>query len=243
MRTKLILLILLVFALVLVSCQNVNHVDGLSIGMTDSTSCDPGDRTTYDFATYDDLFASFSAIETDNVIQSEKGMWGLTYRVFVDEMSLGYTKIIVPYFDGVPMMLDYSDDDDNITLFTKGIADLPWIWYQGTYNGSYVRFRIAYPLIDIPQNYCASQALYSMDPDVANTHNFRKFGIFRNFRSIKNIYEKDISLRERETTAIVYEYKDYPYQRVGIYHKGWFIFIEAEPEVLTDAFWKSLSFQ
>ena len=229
MKSRL-LLIFLIFALVLVSCQS-NHGDSTS---------EPNDRTTYHFDSYDDLFASFSADETDNKVQAEKRKWGVYYLAFVYEMTSGNTNIIVPYFDGSVMKLRDQEEYPIITLFTKEDAGLPWIWYHGMYNGSYMRVRIACPLIDIPQNYSASQALYAIDPDVPNTHNFRRC----KFRATyKKIYDKNISLKDFDTTAVVFEFKDDPFQKVGIYHNGWFIIIDAPPEILTDTFWKSLSFQ
>ena len=243
MRSKLILLTVLMLSMVLVSCQNPGVRD-------DGASVEPTDRTIYDFDSYEELLASFSADDPDSIIQLEKGKWGVYYLAFVYEMSSRNIDVLKPYFDGEPMRLREREGFSNISLLTKEFVGLPWIWYHGIYNGRDITVKITYPLTDIPQTYSASQALYAIYPDAVNTHNFnslcksQSLQWFLEIRShYKNVYETKISLKDVDTTALVYEYNDSTEKTVSIYYEGFYIMINAEAEMLNDTFWSSLSFQ
>ena len=251
---KLFLATILMLSLVLASCQNFNSNEGDSLAdettsyimPQESASLQSGDNkdpsgtdsTTYSFDSYNDLIASFSTTKSDdNIIQTEKSMYGKIYQDFVDEMSSADTNIILPYFDGSPMTLRNKEGLSNITLMTQEFVSLPWIWYYGIYNGSDIVIKITYLAMDIPQSYSASQVLKIISSDAVNIHNYQ------NFSNFKNVYTLDINLMDADTTALVYEYNNSSKKTVSIYYEGFFICIDAQSESFNDTFWSSLSFQ
>lgn len=244
MRLKLFLLTMIMLSLILTSCQNlISNQDDSSSNETPSQSADTNkefhsqDSTTYSFDSYNDLLASFSTTESDNIIQTEKTMYGEIYQAFVDEMSSADTNIIVPCFDGSPMSLRDKEGLSNITLMTQEFVSLPWIWYYGIYNDRNIVVKITYPPIDVPQDYSASQVLNTISSDAVNIHNYQ------NFSNYESVYSLDISLNDTEVTALVYEYKESTKKTVSIYYQGFFICIDAQSETFNDTFWSSLSFQ
>ena len=191
----------------------------------------------YRFESYDELLASFSmSAPKDNLIQNEKSMYGATYEAFVNKMTSSDTSIIIPHYKSSPMKL-YRPNDFGISLTSHGFIEMPWIMYYCEYDGNLLRIKITYPLVDIPQDYSASDALKAIYPEAVNVHNYQ------DFENYESVYTQTITMDGMELEALVYDLKNIERITKSIYYKGFFIMIYIDDPVTDENLWKDLSFK
>ena len=265
MKIRFTLLVLLVFCITLSSCQlaNLNDTDTsvnaeLTVNELDENATDeittlsssveeetetlhfepPSDNiANYRFESYDELLASFSTeAPKDDPVQSEKSMYGENYEAFVDKMTSSDTKIIIPYYNGSPMKL-YRPKDFGITLMSYDFVELPWIWYFCEYEEELLRIKITYPLVDIPQDYSASDALKAIYPEAVNVHNYQ------DFENYDSVYTQTITMDGMELDALIYDLNKIERITKCIYYKGFFIMVYIDEQLNDENLWENLSFE
>ena len=198
------------------------------------------DTVTYSVHTYEQLLNAFSAEPSSEniVIQNEKALHGEIYQSFVDHLTNSAT-LKIPKINGSNFTLRGQEGYSNISVMTKELYNLPWIWYHCLYESKDVTIKTSYPRLyynNITEHMNGSEIIRAISPTAPNIDNYT------NYKNYKNVYLSNIALSDKTVSALVYEFADgdttfsFGYGEI-------LVFVTAKKAVLSEAFWKSFSLQ
>lgn len=234
------------FALLFSACQKdnqtgniINHDEQSNIEIS---NVPPTSSTTYYYNTYNDihdaLTKSYSKGQKD--LRFENEQYGKVYQATLDAFELNRIELLVPKFNESEMKLRNKEGFSNITLFTKELYNLPWVWYFCVYNNVDVSVKIAYPSVlnnkDLANAKSYVDILKVIAPNAPMPSNYQSKDAY------KNVYEKDIWLSDSSTvSALVYELNDSKKIYVSFTIDNALVTLYAEDIVFTDEFWEGFT--
>ena len=146
--------------------------------------------------------------------------------------------MMVPCIDGETVELSNREGFSNISFYASEAYNLPWIFYHPYVStGENFYIKITYVpdyILGQMENLTASEVIRTLSPNSPNVGNLGKHH--------KNIYNQTITLRDREVTALVCEYKDDPRNSTIFVYGDLLVEVKGKPDVWTAEWFSSLSF-
>ena len=202
----------------------------------------PPQHSCYDFDSYRDIVRALTKKNSKkySILREEQYDCGTVYQNTLSKFANGDIKVAIPQIDNKAMPIENKEGMSKITLMTKELYDLPWVWYHCVVNNQEVTVRISYLdavyYVENSQNTTYLQILKSIAPDAPSPENYQ------NFESYKTIYEKNIVLKDGVTvTAMISEVKDSSKEYVKFYYDGLLIVLDGDSEFFSDEFFNSFS--
>ena len=144
----------------------------------------------------------------------------------------------VPYLDGKPMEFRNEEGFSNITLFPSEAYQMPWIWFfpkVSTGGNFYIKMTCLPDQLEKRNNLTASEALKELSPNSANINHLGE--------QHKSIQNRQITLRNREVTALVFEYKTDKRSSVVFVYGDLLVEVRCDPNVWDAQWFSTLSFE
>ncbi|MBO7658827.1 MAG: hypothetical protein J6T65_05885 [Clostridia bacterium] len=99
---------------------------------------DPADTEVFRFSSYDEMFTTLcKQNSSEHRIFSEKldkNNYSSVFYSFIENLGSNKKSIPLPYLSGEPMEVSSSVEWQRISLFTKELFGLPWIWFYCGYG-------------------------------------------------------------------------------------------------------------
>jgi len=197
-------------------------------------------QTTFHFDSYKEMikdFRKYDISKSSYTIQGFKAFMGEPYTKFVDKVNSDRS-FPQPMIDGKPITYRNKEGFSNITFLVKELYGLPWIaYYPQVSTGENFFIKITYlpESIETDNDPSTSAVIKQLSPNSPNVNNLGT--------RHKNIYEKNIKLRDREVTALVCEYNDDPRNNTAFVYGDLLIEVRGTTEVWNDEWFASLSFE
>ena len=197
-------------------------------------------QTTFHFDNYKEMikdFRKYDISKSSYTIQNFKAFMGEPYTKFVDKVN-SERSFPQPMIDGKPITYRNKEGFSNITFLVKELYGLPWIFYypeDPTGENSFIKITYLPGNIEINNEISASAVIKQLSPNSPNVNNLGT--------RHKNIYEKNIKLRDREVTALVCEYNDDPRNNTAFVYGDLLIEVRGTAEVWNDELFAMLSFE
>jgi len=197
-------------------------------------------QTTFHFDSYKEMikdFRKYDISKSSYTIQGFKAFMGEPYTKFVDKVNSDRS-FPQPMIDGNPITYRNKEGFSNITFLVKELYGLPWIaYYPQVSTGENFFIKITYlpESIETDNDPSTSAVIKQLSPNSPNVNNLGT--------RHKNIYEKNIKLRDREVTALVCEYNDDPRNNTAFVYGDLLIEVRGTTEVWNDEWFASLSFE
>ena len=158
-----------------------------------------------------------------------------TFRSFVEKLRA--QNIPAPYADGSAIELRKEDGYSAISLFVSEAYGLPWIFYHPKVSsGENFYIKITYipeTISEKQKNPTAAEVIGALSPNAPNLNHLGE--------SHENIYNQQIKLRDREVTALVYEYKSDKRNSTVFVYGDLLVEVRCDPAVWSDEWFASLS--
>ena len=239
---KRILLIILSLALCLSAfsgcVKEPDFYDVALIPMSDGEASPGLYQTTFSFDSYKEMikdFREYDVLKSSYTIQDYKTLLGEPYSDFVDRVKADKA-FPQPMYGGKPIELRDEEDFSNITFFVSELYGLPWIaYYPKASTGENFYIKLTYLPESIDRSLAASEAIRQLSPDSPNVGNLGE--------RHESIFEKRISLRDREVTALVCEYKDDPRSNIAFVYGDMLVEVRCKTDVWSDEWFADLSFE
>lgn len=240
-RESLFLVALLAICLLLCACHNLDlHSDHTE--KPDDINEEMSECVTYSFASYELLHKALCNKDSAEhaILIQEQINCGKVYQDTLASFESGEIKIAVPCLGGNNMNLRDMDGYSNISLLSRELYDLPWIWYHCVTDEYSLDIKVAYPcVLDNSQINSAKsyrQVLRLIAPDAPLPENLDKYDAY------SAIYEKEIKLGDGSiVTAMISEMEDSHKVYVMFYQNGKMIVLRADRALFNDAFWQAFS--
>ncbi len=157
-------------------------------------------------------------------------------RHFID--ALRAEDVPVPCQNGQPIELQNEDNFSNITVFLNEAYDLPWIWvFPAVSTGE--NFYIQYT--PLPAGFQAdtpiTEVLDQLAPSRATKDNFK---LFEHLRSVS---EEPLILKNRTVTVQRTCYRDDSRDTLQFVYGDLLVIVRCDPEIWTDDWFVTLSFE
>ena len=161
-------------------------------------------NSTFDFNSYDEMINAFSSKKQNTegyTIQGLKRLMGEQYAHFVDKVNSDKS-FPHPMVEGNPITYRNKEGFSNITFLGNELYNLPWVWYFPTVStGENFYIAITYlPDSENQQNMIASDVIKELSPKSPNINNLGE--------QHQSICNQQITLKNREVTDLVIEYKE-----------------------------------
>ena len=239
---KRILLIILMISLCLPAFSGcTKEPDFYDIAVMPGPEAAPGlYQTTFHFDNYKEMikdFRKYDISKSSYTIQGFKAFMGEPYTKFVDKVNSDRS-FPQPMIDGKPITYRNKEGFSNITFLVKELYSLPWIAYypqDSTGENSFIKITYLPESIETDNDPSTSAVIKQLSPNSPNVNNLGT--------RHKNIYEKNIKLRDREVTALVCEYNDDPRNNTAFVYGDLLIEVRGRAEVWNDEWFASLSFE
>lgn len=196
---------------------------------------------TFHFNSYEGMigaFAKSSWTSSSFTIQDYMGLLGEPYTRFVKKVVADKC-FPHPMIDGKPISYRNEEGFHNIAFSVNELYKLPWIWYYPYVStGENFYIKMTYLPDDIaedPETATASEVIKALSPNSPNVNNKGK--------QHKDIYNKEITLADRNVTALVYEYKEDTRNTYFFVYDNLLVQISSDPAVWTEEWFASLSFE
>lgn len=205
-------------------------------------SATPGlHEKTFHFNSYEAMIRAFAKsrwTSSSFTIQDYVGLLGEPYTRFVKKV-IADKSVPHPMIDGKPIPYRNEEGFPNITFSVHELYDLPWLWYYpyvSTGENFYIKMTyLPDGIAENPEATTASEVIKALSPNSPNVNNKGK--------QHKDIYNKEITLADRNVTALVYEYKEDTRNTTFFIYGDLLVQISSDSDVWTDEWFASLSFQ
>lgn len=213
-----------------------------------SVSQQPPDTPTFYFDSTEELLAYFTPdVNTQEIAAMTKNKRN---HLKEEPISEEYTELInkiaeeqaiyVPMQNGAQISFrNWGEGYSNIALKPVGTYNKAWIWYFFLAEKGNNMIRIMYlddEHIEFAKNNSCSALLKKIYPDAVNIDNY--LFTFNH----KKVYETEIVLADRTVSALVSEMIDSERIFVSFAYDEIYVLIQALPDVITDEWFKELSF-
>ena len=231
--------ILMLLCLCLCACNNTVS-PFVSGGVDDGISASPPKIRPLHYDSFNDLK---KAINKENKLYAELSEMGANetttanFKAFVEKYQS--QKVIIPYLNGKEIELQNEEGFSNISFYPSEAYDLPCIFFHpkvSTGENLYIKMTcIPEDIISNQENPTASEVIKALAPNAANVDNLGD--------AHKNIYNKTITLADREVTAMVIEYKDDKRNSTYFVYGDLLVEVRDNPEVWNEKWFSELSFK
>ena len=143
----------------------------------------------------------------------------------------------VPNLDGKMIELRNKEGFTNISLYASEAYGLPCIFYHpsvSTGENYYIKITYLPDEIASQNNKVASEIIKELSPNAPNLDNLGN--------QHNNIYEQEITLADREVTALVYEYKNDSRNSTIFVYDDLLVEVRGNPDVWSALWFSNLSF-
>jgi len=217
------------------SCKN--NIDNNKTVLQDVPSTN---TTVFNFDDYkmakDALTNSKSSI-IGQQMKKEKNLYGKYFAQMLSEFESGKIKMLVPEYNGKLSELRLKEGFPAISLHTKELFGLPWIWYHCVINDKNYQVKVTYPeIVDIDLKNAKSylEVVSIIYPDSPKPDNYTKYP------SYKSVYEKEYTFCDGTTVlALVGELNDDTTVYVRFYLYGAMIVVQCDSSLVAEDFFKS----
>ena len=195
-------------------------------------------NATFSFNTYDEMLSAFLTYDTNKssyTIQDYKFMLGEAYTSFLEKIEANRS-VPQPMLDNKSITYRNKEGFSNITFFVNELYGLPWIWYFPTVStGENFYIAITYlPDGERQRNMAASEVIKELSPNSANIDNLGN--------QHESICNRQISLGDREVTALIIEYKEDTRDSFFFVYEDLLVMVRCNSDVWSDQWFSTLSF-
>ena len=195
-------------------------------------------NATFSFNTYDEMLSAFLTYDTNKssyTIQDYKFMLGEAYTGFLEKIEANRS-VPQPMLDNKSITYRNKKGFSNITFFVNELYGLPWIWYFPTVStGENFYIAITYlPDGERQRNMAASEVIKELSPNSANIDNLGN--------QHESICNRQISLGDREVTALIIEYKEDTRDSIFFVYEDLLVMVRCNSDVWSDQWFSTLSF-
>ena len=195
-------------------------------------------NATFSFNTYDEMLSAFLTYDTNKssyTIQDYKFMLGEAYTSFLEKIEANRS-VPQPMLDNKSITYRNKEGFSNITFFVNELYGLPWIWYFPTVStGENFYIAITYlPDGERQRNMTASEVIKEFSPNSANIDNLGN--------QHESICNRQISLGDREVTALIIEYKEDTRDSIFFVYEDLLVMVRCNSDVWSDQWFSTLSF-
>ena len=197
-------------------------------------------NASFSFNTYDEMLSAFLTYDTNKssyTIQDYKLTLGEAYTSFLEKIEADKS-IPQPMLDNKPITYRNTEGFSNITFFVNELYGLPWIWYfPSVSTGENYYISVTYlpdSIIEKQKNMTASEVIKELSPNSANIDNLGK--------QHESIYNRQITLSDREVAALVIEYKEDTRDNIFFVYDDLLVLVRCDFEVWSDQWFSTLSF-
>lgn len=195
-------------------------------------------NATFSFNTYDEMLSAFLTYDTNKssyTIQDYKFMLGEAYTGFLEKIEANRS-VPQPMLDNKSITYRNKEGFSNITFFVNELYGLPWIWYFPTVStGENFYIAITYlPDGERQRNMTASEVIKELSPNSANIDNLGN--------QHESICNRQISLGDREVTALIIEYKEDTRDSIFFVYEDLLVMVRCNSDVWSDQWFSTLSF-
>ena len=195
-------------------------------------------NTSFHFNTYNEMlsaFLTYDANKSSYNIQDYKLTLGEAYTSFLERIEADKS-IPQPMLNNKPITYRNKEGFSNITFFVNELYGLPWIWYFPTVStGENFYIAITYlPDGERQRNMAASEVIKELSPNSANIDNLGN--------QHESICNRQISLGDREVTALIIEYKEDTRDSIFFVYEDLLVMVRCNSDVWSDQWFSTLSF-
>ena len=237
---KRILLTTLAILICLAAFSGCNKLSNLHGNASNEDATPDVANSTFHFDSYEDMIKAFgkSGIDVSSyTIKELKIVMGEAYGRFVDRVNAD-NSFPQPLIDNKPITYRNKEGFSNITFFVNELYGLPWIWYfPSVSSGENFYISVTYlpdSIIEKQKNMTASEVIKELSPNSANIDNLGK--------QHESIYNRQITLSDREVTALVIEYKEDTRDNIFFVYDDLLVLVRCNTEVWSDQWLLTLSF-
>ena len=159
------------------------------------------------------------------------------WHAFIEKLCL--QPITAPHLNGEVIEFRNEDGFPNIIFRSSELYGLPWIvYYPKVSTGENFYIQITYIPDDIMEKLndpTASEVIKELAPDSSNIEHFGKYDT--------SVYEREINLRDREVTALLYEYRNDSRSSIFFVYGDMLVMIRSDMEVWNEQWFSELSFE
>ena len=208
---------------------------------TEGTENQPAQPSLYPFD-YASILDFEKSLYNEGELYSKLSEYGVKsetldkFKVFIERLRS--QNIIVPYIDGKVIELRNSEGYSNVSLFASELYELPWVFYHpsvSTGENFYIKMTCLPEVFTKTENLMASDIIKELSPNSPNLNNLGE--------QHEKIYNKQIKLKDREVTALVYEYKTDNRDSIKFIYNDFLVDIRCDQQVWNDNWFSSLSFE
>ena len=234
MKKKLSIVLAAVLCLFVLSGCADRHGGSLNQGV-DAT---PGRaNSTFGFDSYGEMIAAFGEndpSESASSIRELKGTLGEPYTRFVEKVAADGA-FPQPMLAGEPMAYRNQEGFSNITFHVSELYGLPWIWYYPSVStGENFYIAVTYLPDETQASRTASEVIGEIAPNAANVNHLGD--------QHESIYEQPLTLRDREVTALVMDYKNETRDCIYFVYGDLLVLVRCDPNVWTAEWFSALFF-
>lgn len=244
---------LVIFVSLLCLCACDNNFDGENVSQSTSdipsfTSSLHSGMTNLPEYMYPVNYSSLSELAQSIQKENESELYSVFYedpddkktekfRGFVTKLQ--EESIPVPCLNGKIIDFRGKEGFPNISLFASESYDLPWICYfpsVPTGENFYIKVTFIPDEIisDKGDTLTASELIKKISPDSPNLNNIGDY--------YDNIYEKKLTLEERDVTALVMTHKTDQRNATMFVYSNMLVEVRGDPEAWSDEWFSTLSF-
>ncbi len=216
------------------SCKN--NIDNNKTVLQDVPS---KETAVYSFDDYNMINDALTNSKSDigRQMKREKIYYGEYYAEMLSKFESGKIKLLVPEYNGKLSELRKKEGLSSISLLTKELFGLPWIWYHCVINDKNYQVKVTYPeIVDIDLKNAKSylEVVSIIYPDSPKPDNYTKYP------SYKSVYEKEYTFCDGTTVlALVGELNDDTTVYVRFYLYGAMIVVQCDSSLVAEDFFKS----
>lgn len=205
----------------------------------DDPNGNKGDENVSDsFSLYCDSLADLKKEAAGRLLFGDDPNGGnVLWYAFIKKLCL--QPITAPHLNGEVIEFRNEDGFPNIIFRSSELYGLPWIvYYPKVSTGENFYIQITYIPDDIMEKLndpTASEVIKELAPDSSNIEHFGKYDT--------SVYEREINLRDREVTALLYEYRNDSRSSIFFVYGDMLVMIRSDMEVWNEQWFSELSFE
>ena len=217
-----------------VSCNKTDEKNQMGLQNVPSK-----ETAVYSFDDYNMINDALTNSKSDigRQMKREKIYYGEYYAEMLSTFESGKIKLLVPEYNGKLSELRKKEGLSSISLLTKELFGLPWIWYHCVINDKNYQVKVTYPEIvdiDLKNAKAYLEVVSIIYPDSPKPDNYTKYP------SYKSVYEKEYTFCDGTTVlALVGELNDDTTVYVRFYLYGAMIVVQCDSSLVAEDFFKS----
>lgn len=190
-----------------------------------------------DYNMINDALTNSKSSDIGRQMKREKIYYGEYYAEMLSKFESGKIKLLVPEYNGKLSELRKKEGLSSISLLTKELFGLPWIWYHCVINDKNYQVKVTYPeIVDIDLKNAKSylEVVSIIYPDSPKPDNYTKYP------SYKSVYEKEYTFCDGTTVLALFgELNDDTTVYVRFYLYGAMIVVQCDSSLVAEDFFKS----